>query len=75
MRMRIQNKFFCFVFINKISGLKWVKVGLELFINSGPEVIFKLDKSMVKGNSVLNILDQLDEKRQEKFKPLTELEE
>ncbi|WP_320676300.1 orotidine-5'-phosphate decarboxylase [Prochlorococcus sp. MIT 1300] len=28
-----------FSMVSKLSGLKWVKVGLELFVSSGPEII------------------------------------
>ena len=61
--------------LQSASGFLKGELARRLNMRRTPEVIFKLDKSMEKGNSVLNLLDQLEEKRQDKFKPLTELEE
>ena len=36
------NQFEVFHLVDQLPNLKWVKVGLELFVNAGPEVVTSL---------------------------------
>ena len=47
----------------------------RLQMRRAPEVLFKLDKGMKKGNSVLNLLDKLEEERKTKDQIFNELED
>ena len=42
------------------------ELGRRLQMRRAPEVLFKLDKSMEKGNSVLDLLGKLEEERKQK---------
>ncbi|WP_269622193.1 30S ribosome-binding factor RbfA [Prochlorococcus marinus] len=42
------------------------ELGRRLQMRRAPEVVFKLDKGMEKGTSVLNLLDKLDAERKSK---------
>ena len=42
------------------------ELGRRLQMRRAPEILFKLDKSMDKGNSILHLLDKLEEERQMK---------
>ncbi len=51
------------------------ELGRRLKMRRAPEVIFKLDKGMKKGNNVLNLLDKLEEERKIKDHKINELKE
>ncbi len=57
-----------------ISSESFLKgeLGRRLQMRRVPEVIFKLDKGMEKGMTVLNLLDQLEEERKNKESHTTE---
>jgi len=61
--------------LQSASGFLKGELARRLNMRRTPEVIFKLDKSMEKGNSVLNLLGQLEEKRKKQPKQLPEVEE
>ncbi len=48
------------------------ELGRRLNMRRAPEVIFKLDKGMKKGNNVLTLLDKLEEERKTKDHKTTE---
>ena len=50
--------------LNAISGFLRGELGRRLQMRRAPEVIFKLDRGIEKGASVLNLLEQLEEGRQ-----------
>ncbi len=47
------------------------ELGRRLQMRRAPEVIFKLDKGMKKGNNVLNLLNKLEEERKTKDHEIT----
>ena len=49
------------------------EMGRRLQMRRAPEVIFKLDKGMKKGNNVLNLLNKLEEERKTKDHKTIEL--
>ena len=51
------------------------EMGRRLQMRRAPEVIFKLDKGMKKGNNVLNLLNQLEEERKTKAHKIIELKD
>ncbi len=51
------------------------ELGRRLQMRRSPEVIFKLDNGMQKGNNVLNLLDKLEEERKTKDPNFTELQD
>ena len=51
------------------------ELGRRLQMRRAPEVVFKLDKGMKKGNNVLNLLDKLEEERKLKDQTINELKD
>ena len=51
------------------------ELGRRLQMRRAPEVIFKLDKGMKKGNNVLNLLNRLEEERKTKDHKIIELQD
>ena len=51
------------------------EMGRRLQMRRAPEVIFKLDKGMKKGNNVLNLLNKLEEERKTKDHKTIELKD
>ena len=51
------------------------ELGRRLKMRRAPEVIFKLDKGMKKGNTVIGLLDKLEEERKIKDYKITELQD
>ena len=50
--------------LNAVSGFLRGELGRRLQMRRAPEVIFKLDRGIEKGASVLNLLEELEETRQ-----------
>ena len=50
--------------LNAVSGFLRGELGRRLQMRRAPEVIFKLDRGIEKGASVLSLLEELDESRQ-----------
>ncbi len=51
------------------------ELGRRLQMRRAPEVIFKLDKGMETGRSVLNILEKLEKERNQKNQTIRELQD
>ena len=50
--------------LNAVSGFLRGELGRRLQMRRAPEMIFKLDRGIEKGASVLNLLEELEEARQ-----------
>ncbi|KGG16825.1 MULTISPECIES: 30S ribosome-binding factor RbfA [unclassified Prochlorococcus] len=51
------------------------ELGRRLEMRRAPEIIFKLDRGMEKGNSVLDLLGKLDEERKTKNQNMVEFQD
>ncbi len=57
------------------SGFLRGELGRRLQMRRTPEVLFKLDKGMEKGSSVLSLLERLEEERNKKNQNLNEFQD